>query len=518
MSASIGSGFGSVLGGSGRQYYILEHKNNSRNYRIGESQEIIIDQIEIGRDPKCQVHFDESFTTVSRRHAAIVKAGDTWKLIQLSNTNPTFLNGEKVEREWHLQNGDEIQLSFGGPKLGFIIPADKKKTVGSIKMSRRVNLFRQQVGKPYAKAAIIAGLVIGLVLVAFAGKRFFSNQNQSKLLRENVQISNELEELNQQIRSLASGEQPDRTAIKAMQQQAESLAGVIIQNNVQTNAFQNEMDKLQKKLNTTGSLVQSPASGDESANSSKAAPAGELKNYSPFIFAITLEKTAITFQNGASKIIEEKTPRIVGSGFLLDDGRLITARHVVEPWYFFEVINEPDLQELNLVAMNGGSVVSFFTAISSSGKRFTFNNTNVQVNRTSDRLESIQSGKAILVVQKGVFDDTNWAYIPTHEKSGLKFNNMLSSNLQAGMELEVFGFPYGKGVDSNPVTPGYTTCQVARQGLDDYRTIRVMNDHTARGFDGGPVFIRNNGFYQITGVLSGSAFAKGRVVPVSAVN
>ena len=84
FSASVGSGIGSIFGGSGKQYYILEHKAGSRFHKAGEIQEIIIDQVEIGRDPRCQVRFDETFETVSRRHAAIIKDGANWKLFPLS--------------------------------------------------------------------------------------------------------------------------------------------------------------------------------------------------------------------------------------------------------------------------------------------------------------------------------------------------------------------------------------------------------------------------------------------------
>lgn len=76
LAGSIGVGMGSLLGGAGKQYYILEHKTGSKFHRAGEAQEIIVDQIELGRDSKAQVRFDESFETVSRRHAAIVKEGN----------------------------------------------------------------------------------------------------------------------------------------------------------------------------------------------------------------------------------------------------------------------------------------------------------------------------------------------------------------------------------------------------------------------------------------------------------
>lgn len=73
LSGSIGAGMGSVFSPNSRKYYILEHKVSSKYHRAGEAQEIIVDQIEIGRDSRCQVRFDDSFSTVSRHHAAIVR-------------------------------------------------------------------------------------------------------------------------------------------------------------------------------------------------------------------------------------------------------------------------------------------------------------------------------------------------------------------------------------------------------------------------------------------------------------
>ena len=100
-------------------YFILEHKVGSRYHNAGEHQKIISNQIEIGRDFKCEVRFDENFETVSRRHAAIVSDKNNWKLIPLSQTNPSFVNGKIVHKEWYLLNGDEIQCAVNGPKLVF---------------------------------------------------------------------------------------------------------------------------------------------------------------------------------------------------------------------------------------------------------------------------------------------------------------------------------------------------------------------------------------------------------------
>ena len=51
LAGSVGAGLSSVFNAGGRTYYILEHKVSSQYHRAGEAQEIIVEQIEIGRDP-----------------------------------------------------------------------------------------------------------------------------------------------------------------------------------------------------------------------------------------------------------------------------------------------------------------------------------------------------------------------------------------------------------------------------------------------------------------------------------
>jgi hypothetical protein len=108
-------------GNEQQSYIILEHKVGSRYHNAGELQKIDADRVEIGRDLRCDVRFDENFETVSRRHAVIIRDGNHWKLAPLSQTNSTFINGETVHREWFLQHGDEIQCAVNGPKLVFRI-------------------------------------------------------------------------------------------------------------------------------------------------------------------------------------------------------------------------------------------------------------------------------------------------------------------------------------------------------------------------------------------------------------
>jgi pSer/pThr/pTyr-binding forkhead associated (FHA) protein len=564
----VGSGLGSVLGGSGKQYFILEHKNSSKFHRVGESQEIIVDQIEIGRDPKCQVRFDDSFTTVSRRHAAIVRYGDKWKLIQLSTTNPTFLNGVKVENEWFLQNGDEIQLAAGGPKLGFIMPQGNKSSVGSLKLTRRLSLFRQQALQPYKTAITLLSILLCLVVLGSVGWGYYSYTKQEKLLVENERLGTELNELN---KKAASIEDKSSTEYQEVVKQTEAVAAKLAQSNSQLYAenrrirrdfedMQSQMDEAPRaatpagrttsgaatsaaaRTGSTGAASESGAAGIHGEALAGTREAGgnaignalqsarDINSYSGYVFAIQLEKTEVKELNGRSHVIIEPLPKLVGTGFLLNDGRFVTARHVVEPWFYynvkldysiFDVYNRFRLENLNQIANNGGTVVAHYTAVSSSGKRIAFNSSLARINRTTDKVESQQAGRrgARLVRRTAVLDDTDWAVYQTLERSGYSHDRALSMNLDIGTVLSVQGYPWGRGADEAvQVTPIYSTCNVARNGLDVNGTIMVSNDNTERGNDGGPVtVVSSDGTYQVIGILSGSSFAKGRIVPISVV-
>lgn len=177
ISGTIGAGMSALFKGNAN-YYILEHKASSQYHKAGESQEIIVNFIEIGRDKNCGVRFDETFETVSRRHAAIVKDGDNWKLITLSNTNSTFINGQKINNEWYLQNGDEIQLSVNGPKLGFIVPGSTK--TDPINVWKWIKLFNEQALRPYRTTLIIVGIILLLIIGGGIGYGVYMNNNYKK--------------------------------------------------------------------------------------------------------------------------------------------------------------------------------------------------------------------------------------------------------------------------------------------------------------------------------------------------
>jgi len=184
VAGSVGAGMGAIFNGSGRTYYILEHKTSSKYHSAGESQKIIIDQIEIGRDASCQVRYDESFDTVSRKHAAIIRDGNNWQLVHLSTSNPTLVNGRPIQGSYYLQSGDEIQLSVNGPRLGFIQPQGKQGLTSSIKLTERMNLFRQQALRPYRRAIWALTALLILVILGFGAWNYKLTLDNKALRQE----------------------------------------------------------------------------------------------------------------------------------------------------------------------------------------------------------------------------------------------------------------------------------------------------------------------------------------------
>jgi hypothetical protein len=491
ISGSVGSGMKSVLGGSGRRFFILEHKVSSKYHKAGESQRIIVDQIEIGRDPRCQVRFDEGFTTVSRRHAAIVKDGDNWKLVQLSKTNSTYLNGHKVENEWYLQNGDEIQLSTNGPKLGFLAPAGDKGLVKSIGMTARLSLFRQQALRPYKTAVTILAccLLLGCGIGAYyMHELYLKNQEQANLIALNEK------------------------------RHAEAMA---VQDSLLT-AATSEREKLTNELSTLKSQF-----GKVSKQQRNIAVAtGNIDNAAltqclPNVFFVYVTSIDVTLPNGESGTLDcsnSDAPSWCGTGFLLENGTFVTARHVIEAWSYWNNGNDvdEDLAQLNCIMNNGGKVRANFVAISSSGKRINLSSSQFSCNRSGDQVRTIEDG---IKMSMGGSGNNDIAYASTNISGGLKFNKAASNQLERGTKLTILGFPLGLGANSaTSIKPISSTATVGVDGLDR-GVILTSETNFEHGCSGGPALVMDDsGNYCVIGIVSAIAGRNtGFIVPISAL-
>lgn len=99
--------------------FIIEFKTATQSHAAGEQLKLAVDSVQIGRDIDCQVRFDDSTPTVSRKHAKIEREGIRYKVIALSQTNATYVNGSPIKGDFYLNSGDEIKFSSQGPTIIF---------------------------------------------------------------------------------------------------------------------------------------------------------------------------------------------------------------------------------------------------------------------------------------------------------------------------------------------------------------------------------------------------------------
>lgn len=464
LHGSVGAGVSALFNGKGRRYFILEHKDASKYHRAGESQKIIIDQVEIGRDGSCQVRFDESFETVSRRHAAIVKDGDKWKLIQLSKTNSTLLNGKNVESEWYLENGDEIQLSVGGPRMGFIVPAGKQSLVSSIKMTERLELFRKQALRPY-KTAIAALFSLMIILGCGAGYMLHLNH---------IDIQNLMAKTNNQ----------EAAIIDVKKQRLEDIKKT-------AEAIKNAQEEAKKKTK-----VIIPPSPDDILRK-------ELDKVKSSVYAVM---TSVYVEIADQK---ELISRSQGSGFLLDDGRFVTARHCVEPW-MFDIGTMQAMYAMSTMTSTV-KIYSEIIAVNKDGETISFKSTSCRVDRSYDTPYNFKyeldgeeiSLKGALAFGSEASLGNDWAYVQTGQKGSISDGRRLSDKLKGGMTAHLLGFPKSLGIDDGDkiVEPIYNNLSISRDGLNKARCIMVTQG-VDKGNSGGPVFVLDNKKLYAIGIVS----------------
>lgn len=499
LRGSVGAGVGALFNGNGRRYFILEHKDASKYYKAGDSQKIIIDQIELGRDKNCQVRFDdETFPTVSRRHAAIIKDGDKWKLVQLSQTNSTFLNNRPITTEWYLENGDEIQLSVGGPRLGFIVPQGKQSLVSSIKMTERLELFRKQALRPYKTAIACLALLLVLSIGGLGGWNYYL---QTKLKKQG-------EELVEQTKKA-----------KGNKVVMDSLNNELVAANKKIGDISINLARIKNKYGGGG--------GYRPIINPKPNPNADLNKCMQEVYYVK----AIPCING--KPLEKLGWS--GTGFLLNNGYFVTAQHMVhidevgtkkDEEGNVVIDNESVLTQLN--ALYYASMLTIKMVCVSSKDDFvieySYQNNPFVCGKSkvySDSYKDEEGRSWNLFVHE--YESGDWAYAKVNKSGGLAYNGNLSTKLPVNTQLHILGFPSKQGVKANgSISPIYSQAVTSRTGLEDDGTIKTSNDNTDHGNSGGPVLVNNSGKFVVVGILSGANFGsdashrKGRVIPIGA--
>lgn len=505
---TVGTGMSSLAGGSGRRYFVLEHRDNSKYHKAGESQKIIIDHIELGCNPDCQVRFDqETWGIVSRRHAAIVREGDRWKLIHLSTVNSTFLNGRKIDSQWYLESGDEIQLAVGGPRLGFIAPEGRQGLVSSIRMTERLELFRKQALKPYKRA--IAAMAIILVL-AVGGLGAWNVMLQKNLINQSETIANQAKE------------------IKGNKEERVKLSNELAEANKKIGNLVSDITRVARR--NSGTITKIVVKSDTARGAIDAC----LKN----VYHVTV----IPFYNGEPMIRQAWT----GTGFLLNNGTFVTAQHMVHVdgvGTKVVEIDDPDNpgkkkrktvidENSDKTKCNGYYYTSLLTmkmvCVSSDDDftlSYTYQNCPFKLGNSEIYSDSYrdEEGRSWTICTHD-YSGGDWAYAKVNRnKEGLAYDSKFSMNMPVKTPLHIFGFPSGQAPKTRgSVSPIYSQSVTSRNGLEDDGTIKTSNDDSDHGNSGGPVLVNRDGKYIVVGILSGVTFGsdmshrKGCIIPIGA--
>lgn len=540
IAGSVGAGVGALFNASGRTYFMLEHKTNTKYHNAGDTQKIIIDQIELGRDGSCQVRFDESCETVSRKHAAIQRYGENWKLIHLSTSNPTLVNGNPIQGEYILQNGDEIQLSVGGPRMGFIVPQGKQALTSSIGLTERMSLFRQQALAPYKRALWAMAILFLLVVAGLGYWNWTLGQQLEQQKAEAVELQQQAKDLNDQIEKLelVANKTPEMEAqlaeLKNRKAQVVTRYQTVIKEievkdpdvakELEDEDDTDEDDKLDKPV------VKPDSPADDTSSESDAAT--DLSEYTPYVYSLKIDNIKIS-KNGTEILHDIANPGVVGNGFLIKNGNFVTARQNVEPWIYYEELQgEGWRYEMAQYRALECDIEITYSAYSSTGaaKKLTFSSRDfihpngdlIQGRVVIDKPKRKAMDKSFnnvkydygkdysLPVDRYAPNSACYAVIRGLGNTGIPTS---TSTIEGGKSLKIAGYENETNVH-NLTSFRYLTSTTVYK--DDHNgTFTLQDGNRARGYIGSPAFVQGEDKgYMCVGVFVGYTLGQYRIVPI----
>lgn len=589
LAGSVGAGVGAIFSASGRTYYIIEHKTTTAYHNAGDSDKIIVDQIELGRDSSCQIRFDETCETVSRKHAAIVREGENWKIIPLSQTNATYVNSVPVQGEKMLSSGDEIRLSSHGPVMGFIVPQGAKSLVKSIGMTERMNLFRKQALAPYKKGLWAITILLIIIILGFVGYGVWSGQTiteQGKtIVAQGDKIDKQANLLTRQQKELeAQQNELDRTNEKAAEQKqyledlqrqyeeqeairkeaeealaaanAEEKAALMKQieaaNKAAEDARKKANDATKKYIQFTKDAEKQNAAIKELENkisetknviedaepvavvTEAAAPVvteaqdvmfANIEECNPAVYYIKMDNVAIYDRSGKLIYQFDMSDFVGGTGFLLEDGRFVTARRVVEPWFYYwsTSIGEDKkgniwtLGDLQACVNAGLKVEGNFTAYSPAQTSFKFSTSEmtksapklkkyIETYKVSRYLRRIVDSSIGIYVYDTKSSAEDWATLGKRDQlnvvDGLKYSASASLSPKSGEDVIILGYPHSDGFSNSlTVNPEQRKNTINSPDLNDVNVIEMATKRFYKGADGAPVLQNIGGVWTVIGIL-----------------
>jgi S1-C subfamily serine protease len=128
--------------------------------------------VKVGRHPLSDMRFDAyADLDVSTRHAELHNTNGTWTIRDQQSTNGTFVNGELVEGERRLNDGDVISFGSTGPRVEVHLSGARAvpRTLATSARPRRNTSDRIAAAVHAHTMSLRRGLLAALVLLAAIG-------------------------------------------------------------------------------------------------------------------------------------------------------------------------------------------------------------------------------------------------------------------------------------------------------------------------------------------------------------
>lgn len=430
--------------------------------RAGQREVFDKDTITVGRHPSndFRFHMDDD-PSVSSKHAVIRIAGGIVTLSDLGSTNGTFVNGERLEGERRLADGDVVLFGTGGPRAEFALtPGGSTPTRGAPVVAARprrdttariAEAVEAKTGHLRMMIGALAGLVVvGVGIAYWAGNRGTADARAQveALMHRNDSLARQFEQTVAQLRGRNIG-----------------LDSAL-------DATRRETDALRLRLQ---SAVSAGSVADMAAIQQDVEAAATRRT--ALIGAAQVDWEAVAAQNAAALVFVAadlgEEGLVSGTGFNVSpSGLIVTNRHVVED---------------------------------SKGR---------PASRIAAKFENAEGKfKKVSLVKVSQTDELAWLRVDEGGRFPTVFGVARSADVRVGAPVAIIGYPFGTATLG---MGGNLDQMKPRSSLTVGTSSKVFSDtlqldvYAAQGSSGSPVF---NAQGLVVGVLFGSpSESNGRMV------
>jgi hypothetical protein len=299
-------------------------------------------KLTIGRGEDCDIRYPSELSMVSRRQCSLEnRSGKIFLIPESEAVNPLLVNGVVVDFEYELRNGDEIQISYDGPKLRCNFTESKLAGVG---ITGRLNTAIEQATRPlkimiFSLGGILIAALVFLVISIYSG--YQSSKKIENLLAnlEELQVSRQLVE--DELREFST----------------RSDASTELINNLRTTSYNYEqrIRKLQNQLNEIAGGAKPIKESSSLAINNSAEPfipnapfkgSEDINLPKEDLYLITAR--SITLSRAGKEPVKRDSEALInanllpykkevlwtGLGILTANGELVTARSSIQPWRY----------------------------------------------------------------------------------------------------------------------------------------------------------------------------------------